>query len=439
MTVTSTSPLDDAFAPREPARMGRLAGASMIGTTLEWYDFTVYNTMAALVFNRLFFPSFDPIAGAVLAFSTYAVGYVSRPLGGIVFGRLGDKIGRRAVLFVTLVVMGVTTAAMGLLPTYAAVGVLSPILLVSLRFAQGVALGGEWAGAVLLAMEHGRQDRRGLNASWAQMGPSAGTLIATAAITLITTTTSDAHFFAWGWRLPFVGSVALVAFGIWVRSGVEEPPMFKALEAKHATAEAPVGEVLRFHWRRLLIAGGSRVGTDVHYGLTVVFTLTYVTSILHLPRTLALTAVLTGAAVNALTIPLAGRLSDRFGRRPVYGIGVAGAAVWAFGLFAMLDTKVPALVVLSIVVGLTLHAIMYGPQGAFVTEQFATPVRYTGASLAYTFAGIVGGGFAPLIIVSLFHATGGTAAISLYVLATLAVTALALLVARETANRPLEE
>ena len=411
----------------------------MVGTTLEWYDFTVYNTMAALAFNKLFFPSFDPLAGAILAFSTYAVGYLSRPLGGVIFGRLGDRVGRRAVLVITLVIMGVTTAAMGLLPSYATAGVLSPVLLVSLRFVQGVALGGEWAGAVLLSMEHGRQDRRGFNASWAQVGPSAGTLLATGAIAVITATLSDAAFLAWGWRLPFIGSVVLVLFGLWVRSGIEESPMFKQLEARHEKAEAPVGEVLRFHWRRLLIAGGSRVGADVHYGLTVVFTLTYITTVLQLPRTLALSALLLGAAVNAVCVPLAGLLSDRFGRRLVYGLGVAGAAAWAFGLFALLDTKVPGLVVLSIVVGLTLHAIMYGPQAAFVTEQFATPVRYTGSSLAYTFAGIVGGGFAPLIIVSLFRSFGSTLAVSLYILLTLAVTAVALLVARETAHLPLEE
>jgi MFS family permease len=210
--------------------MSRLAGASMIGTTLEWYDFTVYNTMAALIFNKLFFPSFDPVAGAILSFSTYAVGYLSRPFGGVIFGRLGDTLGRRVVLVITLIIMGLTTAGMGLLPTYAAVGVASPILLVALRFIQGVALGGEWAGAVLLAME---QDKRGLNASWTQIGPSAGTLIATGVITLITTLLSDADFTGWGWRLPFVGSLLLVGVGLWIRTGVEETPAFKALEASH--------------------------------------------------------------------------------------------------------------------------------------------------------------------------------------------------------------
>ena len=428
-----------AAASRPTARMGRLAGASMVGTTLEWYDFTVYNTMAALIFNRLFFPSFDPLAGVILAFSTYAVGYLSRPFGGVIFGRLGDKLGRRVVLVVTLVIMGLCTAGMGLLPTYATAGVLSPILLVTLRFIQGVALGGEWAGAVLLAMEHGSQSRRGLNASWTQVGPSAGTLIATGVITLVTTFAPDASFTGWAWRLPFLLSLVLVGFGLWLRRGVDETPMFLALEAKHEKAEAPVGNVLRHHWRSLLVAGGSRIGADVHYGMMVVFTLTYVTVILHLSRTLALTAVLVGAAFNAVTILLAGALSDRWGRRPVYALGTLGAAVFAFAYYPAMDTRVPAVIVASATVGLVLHAVMYGPQAAFITEQFSTPVRYTGSSLAYTFAGVVGGGFAPLIIVSLFSATRTTTAISLYVEGALAITAACLLVARETAHHPLRE
>ena len=229
----------------------RLATASMIGTILEWYDFTIYNTMAALIFNQVFFPAVDPLAGVILAFSTYAVGYLSRPFGGVVFGHLGDKMGRRAVLVFTLVLMGLTTAAMGFLPTYSAIGVWSPILLVALRFVQGVALGGEWAGAVLLSMEHGRQDRRGLNASWAQVGSSGGTLLATAMIAALTAWLSDADFLAWGWRVPFIASLALVVFGLWVRIGIEETPMFRELERSHRKAKAPVGEILRDHWRRL--------------------------------------------------------------------------------------------------------------------------------------------------------------------------------------------
>jgi MFS family permease len=341
------------------------------------------------------------------------------------------------VLMLTLLLMGVTTALMGVLPTYASAGIASPLLLVALRFVQGIALGGEWAGAVLLSVEHGDQKRRGFNASWTQVGPSLGTLLGTGFIALITLALSSDDFLAWGWRVPFIASVLLVGFGLWVRRGVEETPQFEQLSQAHATAKVPVAEVLTQHWRRLLVAGGSRIGSDVLYALLVVFTLTYVTTVLHLSRTTALTAVLIGTACNAATVPLFGALSDRFGRRPVYLAGTLAAIVWAFTFFVLLDSAQPLLIVLAVVVGLVIHAAMYGPQAAFVTEQFPTRVRYAGSSL-YTLAGILGGGFAPLIIVSLYKYWGNTVAVSLYVSIALVVTGISLIVARETARRPLE-
>jgi metabolite-proton symporter len=417
----------------------RLATASMVGTTLEWYDFTVYNTMAALVFSHLFFPSFDPLSGTILAFSTYAVGYISRPIGGVIFGHLGDKLGRRFVLVATLLLMGLTTGMMGLLPTYSSVGIWSPVWLVALRFVQGVALGGEWAGAVLISVEHGAQDKRGRNASWTQVGPSLGTLLATGFIALVTYFLSSEQFLDWGWRVPFLASLLLVGFGLWLRNGVDETPKFKELEVSHNKAKAPVSDVFRKYWRRLLIAGGVRIGSDVLYALVVVFTLTYVTTVLNLSRTLALTAIMIGTACNAMAVPLFGALSDRIGRRPVYGIGVVLGLIWAFVFFALLDSKQPLLIVAGVVGGLLIHAVMYGPQAAFVTEQFPTKVRYAGSSLAYTLAGIIGGGFAPLIFAALFRSYHSTLVVSLYVIVALALTGSALAAAKETGKSPLEE
>jgi metabolite-proton symporter len=415
-----------------------LATASIVGTTLEYYDFAVYNMLAALVFNKLFFPSFDPLSGTLLAFSTFAVGYLSRPVGGLLFGHLGDRYGRRFVLVATLLLMGVTTGLMGLLPTYASAGIASPIMLVVLRFVQGAALGGEWAGAVLLSVEHGDPSRRGRNASWAQMGPSLGTLLATGSIALITLLLSPDEFLAWGWRVPFFASVVLVAFGLWIRVGVDETPLFKQIERQHSKAQAPIGEVMREHWRSLLVGGAVRIGPDVLYSLSVAFALSYLTTVLGLSRTLALTALSLGGVVNAFTIPLFGGLSDRLGRRVVYGAGAVLGLIWMFAFFPLLETKQPALIVLAIVIALTVHAMMYGPQAAFIAEQFPTRVRYAGASLAYTLAGIVGGGIAPMVSTALLQSFGTPLAVSSYAALALLITCVVLLIVRERARDPLD-
>jgi MFS family permease len=405
--------------------VARLAFASIAGTALEYYDFAVYNTLAALVFNKLFFPGVDPLAGTLLAFATFWVGYLSRPFGGMLFGHLGDRRGRRFVLVTTLLIMGVTTCAIGLLPTYDRIGVLAPVLLVTLRFVQGMALGGEWAGAVLLSMEHGSDAQRGRNAAFAQMGPPLGVLLATGTIALVTRLMSDDELLDWGWRVPLLASAVLVLFGLWVRRGVPETPQFRELQ-QNSHRQAPLGAVLEGHWRALLVAGGSRFGPDVQYSLISAFALTYISTILGLSKTLGTAALAVGAACSAVFVLVAGTLSDRFGRRTVYGVGVVATLVWLCLLFPMLDSKSTVLIVAAVASGFIVHAFMYGPQAAFIAEQFPTQVRYAGASLAYTFAGVFAGGLAPFAFTALYKAYGKTVMVVLYTVVALCITALAL-------------
>ena len=417
----------------------RVVAASVIGTSLEWYDFFLYGTAAALVFGELFFPDAEPLVGTLLAFATYAVGFVARPIGGVIAGHFGDRAGRRNVLVVTLLVMGVATFAIGLLPTYATIGVAAPMLLVALRFVQGLGLGGEWGGAVLMVSEHGDQRRRGLYASWPQVGVPAGNLLAAGVLALLAAVLTDEAFTAWGWRVPFLLSAVLVLVGLFIRLRVEESPLFQEVEETATRARAPLIEVIRSYPRQLAIAFGARIGTDVAFYVFTLFILTYVTEQVGLSKSTALNAVLIGSALQLFLIPAFGALSDRVGRRPVYLAGALGAAAWAFVFFPLLDTASWWAVVAAATGGLIFHALMYGPQAAFIAELFGTRVRYSGASMGYQLAGIFGGALAPIIATALLAASGSWLAVSLYVVGALAVTVIALLVARETAGVDLEE
>ncbi|CAL9651825.1 Fosfomycin resistance protein AbaF (plasmid) [Streptomyces sp. enrichment culture] len=437
-----TSPAT-AAAPA-PSGIRRIVGASLIGTTIEWYDFFLYGSAAALVFNTLFFPSADPLVGTLIAFITYAIGFAARPLGGIVFGHYGDKTGRKKLLVLSLLMMGGATFAMGLLPTYDTIGVWAPILLTVLRLVQGFALGGEWGGAVLIVSEHGGDRRRGFWASWPQAGAPGGNLLATGVLALLAAVQSESDFQAWGWRIPFLLSGLLVVIGLWIRVSVSESPVFLQAQAKAEAAaaaggkeKAPVVEVFRRSWREVLSAIGTRFGENISYYILTSFLLVYVTVHLELPKSTALNAVLIGSAIHFVAIPLWGALSDRIGRRPVTLIGSAGMAVWAFVFFGLVDSKSFVVITLAVTAGLLLHGAMYGPQAAFISEMFDTKVRYSGASMGSQLASILAGALAPIIAVELLKDHGSSTPISIYLCAAAVVTTVTVAVTRETLGRDL--
>ena len=420
-----------------PGSIKLVALASLVGTTIEWYDFFLYNTAAALVFNKLFFPTIDPIAGTMAAFGTYTVGFVARPFGGIVIGHFGDKVGRKSMLVLTLLIMGVSTCLIGLLPTYETIGPWAAVLLVILRMAQGFGVGGEWGGAVLMAVEHAPPGKRGFYGSWPQIGVPAGLLLSTIVFSLFARLPQD-QFLAWGWRIPFLLSVVLVIVGMLIRLRIMETPAFQKMKEGRTESKQPIFEVIRKYPKEILQAAGARCAENGSFYIYSAFMLVYATQHAHIDRSVALNGIMIASACELFVIPAYGALSDRIGRRPVYLFGAIMTAVLAFPLFWMFDTQSTPLAWLALLlVFLCSHAPMYAPQGAFFSELFGTSVRYSGASLGAQLSAAIAGGFSPLIATALLPTYGPTA-IALYIIGMAAITIIAVISAAETMRRDIE-
>ncbi|MRH91544.1 MFS transporter [Nocardia sp. SYP-A9097] len=432
MSVRDTEP------PQGTALAGlrRVVAASMAGTVVEWYEFFLYGTAATLVFNKVFFAKGTSDLDAILAaFVTYAVGFAARPIGGIVFGHFGDKYGRKKLLQLSLLLVGATTFLMGCLPTFAQVGYLAPALLVVLRFMQGFAVGGEWGGAVLLVAEHSPSKSRAFWASWPQAAVPLGNMLATVVLLVLTSTLSDASFLSWGWRVAFWLSAVVVLIGYYVRTKITDAPIFLAAqqlaEQEKATSFSAI-EVLKRYPRGVFTAMGLRFGENILYYLVVTFSITYLKVHVGANTKVILWWLLAAHAVHFAVIPLAGRLSDRFGRRPIYLIGALAGGTWGFFAFPMMDSKHNAVILSAIIIGLVFHAFMYAAQPAIMAEMFPTRMRYSGVSLGYQVTSIVAGSLAPIIAVRLLNTYKSSVPIAWYLAGAAAVTVVAVLFARET-------
>lgn len=413
----------------------RVALASFIGTTIEWYDFFLYGVAAALVFPQKYFPQSDPFTGTLLSFSTYFVGFAARPVGAAIFGHYGDRLGRKASLIATLVLMGVATMGIGFVPSYESIGIWGAVLLTFGRVLQGIGVGGEWGGSVLLAGEWTDTRRRGFTTSFAQFGAPAGMVLANGALAVMTATTSDRQFLDWAWRVPFLLSFILIFIGLYIRAGILETPVFSKIKAEGRVAKAPVTEVLRHNWKEVILTALLRTGQQTPFYIFTNYVLIYATQTVGLSRTMALNFVMIQSLISMGTIPLCGYLSDRFGRRKVTAIGCLVMMVWPFAYFGLLDTKVIGLVFLAMALGLPLHDLQYGPQAAFIAESFPGSRRYSGASLGYQLASITAGGPAPLIAVWLYRSYGTSMAVAAYVSLTALISLICVAFLRDQTGR----
>ena len=420
--ATTYTPLP---AAEHSAQLRKAVIASTIGTTIEWYDFFLYGTAAGLVFGKLYFPNSDPLAATLLAFGTYFIGFVGRPIGAAIFGHYGDRIGRKATLIATLLCMGIATFLIAFVPTYSSIGIWGAILLTVLRALQGIGVGGEWGGSVLLAMEWSRtHDQRGLVASWPQFGVPCGLFLANIAVLVFSTWSGD-QFLVWGWRIPFALSIILVGVGLWIRLGILETPVFQKLLDSDKTEKAPILEVIKRQPREIILSALLRMSEQAPFYIFTAFIFAYAVNTLKMPRDFILFAVMAAAVVSFVTIPLSGHISDRIGRRKMYLIGVVLTGLFGFLYFGMVDTAIPSAVFIAIVLSLIPHDIQYGPQAALIAEAFTPRLRYSGSSLGYQLASIIAGGPAPLIATALFAHYQTGYAIAIYIAACAVISAVA--------------
>ncbi len=409
----SEQPNVDASARRSQVR--RAAFASVIGTTIEWYDFFLYGTTAALVFGSAFFPNASATAGTLAAFATFFVGFAARPVGAVIFGHFGDRVGRKATLIATLLIMGIATFLIGFMPTFGIIGIWAPIILTVLRLIQGIGVGGEWGGSVLLVMEWGSPRRRGLTGSWAQMGVPLGLLISTLVFGGTLRLMGNQAFVNGGWRIPFLFSIVLVAIGLFVRLKIVETPAFSRILEKRSMVRLPVVEVCKNNWREILLSAFIRMAEQAPFYIFVSFVFAYGTQQLHLQKQFLTGAVALAAFISCFTVPLYGFLSDYIGRKRMYMAGAVATLIYGFIYFGLLDTGIPWLVVLAIVVSIQPHDMLYGPQAAFIAEGFSANLRYSGASIGYQLASVIAGGPAPLIATAILAETGSGYAIAGYI------------------------